>query len=301
LEPEQLHVSRLLNVEERPFKSLTRKLLGAETPYQRFLARPNNNTEQDGTGNEPDDAFLADLSKFRESILYQFTAFESSIARLQFLRAANDRERERYAKEKLDIEATAEAVRLDTANLRVQLDDAQKTLAIRKTYDVLADKITKNAGLKPRDEQHVSIEKLKAEIEELQRESLELSETWVGRREQMGKVVDEAARLRRQIRNEKEPEEVEAEKRAQEMLAVEDRERELGSHVGTPRPEDDAPTPGGAISRAMTPIPEAEGGTPAADVEMGGQDEDANGEGGATPNVQVTVTDEKGVEDTEMT
>jgi hypothetical protein len=191
-------------------------------------------------------------------------------------------------------------VRLDTANLRVQLDDAQKTLAIRKTYDVLADKITKNASLKPRDEQHVSIEKLKEEIEELQRESLELSETWVGRREQMGKVVDEAARLRRQIRNEKEPEEVEAEKRAQEMLAVEDREREIGSHVGTPRPEDDAPTPGGAISRAMTPIPEREAGTPAADVEMGGQDEDGNADGGATPNVQVTVTDEKGVEDIEM-
>lgn len=171
----------------------------------------------------------------------------------------------------------------------MQLDEAQKTLAIRKTYDVLADKITKNASLKPRDEQQVSIEKLKAEIEELQRESVELSQTWIDRREQMGHVVDEAARLRRQIRNEKEPEEVEAEKRAQEMLAIE-RDREAGSHVGTPRMEDDAPTPGGPVSRGVTPLPEAEVGTPAGDVDM-----TADGEGEETP--RVTVTDEKGVED----
>ena len=217
---------------------------------------------------------MRDLQNFRESVIFQFTAFESSIARLQFLRAANDKERERYATEKIKIETTAEDVRENTTVLRTQLDEAQKNLAIRKTYDVLADKITKNAALKPRDEQHVHIEKLRAEIEELERESQDLSQTWIDRRQQLSRVVEEAARLRRQIRNEKEPEEVEAEKRAQEMLDI-DREREGGSHVGTPRPDDDAPTPVHE-SRGVTPIPE-DAGTPLP--------------GGATPRPDVDMSD----------
>lgn len=279
-------------MEERPFKNLTRKLLGPDTPYHAFLAHNANTPDQDdasshlsnGEAQEQQEKFLSDLQKFRDGILYQFTAFESSIARLQFLRAANDRERERYAAEKLKIEATASEVRDNTVSLRIQLDEAQKTLAVRKAYDVRADKITKNSALKPRDEQHVNIEKLKAEIEELERESQELSQTWNDRREQMGRVIDEAAKLRRQIRNEKEPEEVEAEKRAQEMLDVE-REREAGSHVGTPRADEEGATPGpGHDSRAVTPMPEL--GTPRPDVEMD------QGDGDVEASVRVTVTDD---------
>jgi Tho complex subunit 7 len=311
---DKLHAARLLQVEDRPFKNLIRRLLGPDTPYQKFLARPHADEAHDGTdlnghAEESQDKFLTDLQNFREIIIYQFTAFESSIARLQFLRAANNKERERYATEKLKIEATAEEVRDNTAKLRIQLDEAQKTLAIRKTYDVLAEKITKNAALKPRDEQHVNIEKLKAEIEELERESHELSQTWIDRREQVSKVVDEAARLRRQIRNEKEPEEVEAEKRAQEMLDI-DREREAGSHIGTPRPDEDAQTPG-QHSREMTPIPEGDArtplpegkgsgvGTPGPDVDMSDQAGETQRNGEAS--VKVTVTDEKGVDEMDTT
>ena len=300
--PDKLHAGRLLQVEERPFKNLTRKLLGPDTPYQQFLARPNTNDEDspelsNGHAEESEEKFERDLQNFRESIIFQFTAFESGIARLQFLRAANDKERERYATEKVKIEATAEEVRDSTTSLRIQLDGAQKNLAIRKTYDVLADKITRDASLKPRDEQHVNIEKLKAEIEEMERESQELTQTWIDRREQMSRVVDEAARLRRQIRNEKEPEEVEAEKRQQEMLDVE-REREAGSHVGTPRPDEDAPTPGPNDSQAMTPMPEGDTGTPRPEGKTSGgatpgPDVEMEDQGSGEVDVKVTVTEDK--------
>ncbi len=305
---DKLHAGRLLQVEERPFKNLTRRLLGPDTPYQQFLTRPNTNDLDDtsvsnGHAEESEQTFLRDLQNFRESIIFQFTAFESSIARLQFLRAANEKERERYVSEKVKIEGTAEEVRESTTILRVQLDDAQRNLKIRKEYDVLADKITRNAGLMQRDEQHVNIEKLKAEIEELERESQELSQTWRERRAQMGRVGEEAARLRRQIRNEKEPEEEEEEKRAQEMLDVE-REREGASHVGSPRPED-AETPG-HDSRALTPMPARDGATPQPEGKLSaaatpGPEVEMEDQQDGETNVKVTVTDEKVADDMDTT
>ena len=225
--------------------------------------------------------FLKDIQRFREDVILDFAAFESSIARIQFLRAANERERERYAAEKLKIEATAKEVRDNTASLRIQLDEAQKTLAIRKTYDVLADKITKNASLKPRDEQHVNIEKLKAEIEELEREAQEHSQAWLERREQFDKVVNEGMRLKRVMRDEKEPEKDDdvTEQDEENMLGV-DRGRDGMSNAGTPRPIEDAPTPM-ARSGMMTPrstLPDGGGATPRRVV-----DEDIYMEGTTAP------------------
>jgi hypothetical protein len=194
--------------------------------------------------------------------------------------------------EKAKIERTAAEVRENTANLRVQLDEAQKTLAIRKTYDVIADKITKNAALKPRDEQHVNTEKLKAEIEELEREAQEHTQAWIERREQFEKIVSEGIRLRRVIRDEKEPEkdedgaeqedgrdgEHEGEEDDELMLGV-GRGRDGLSNAGTPRP-DDGQTPMMDLrgSNAMTPttLPEGSGRTPKTG------DEDVNMDAGAT-------------------
>lgn len=269
---DKLHATRLLGIEERPFKRLTKRLLAPNTPINAFLARPNPSTENAESALPPDEQLLNDLQRFREDAILDFAAFESSIARIQFLRAANTRERERYVAEKLKIEATALEVRDNTASLRIQLDDAQKTLAVRKTYDVLAEKITKDAKLKERGEQHVNIEKLKAEIEELERESVEYNAAWGERREQFEKLMTEGMRLRRVIRDEKEVEkdedtaDGEGAEREQEhgerdgdqddehMLGV-GRDREGTSQAGTPRPIDDAPTPLPAFrgSGAQTP------------------------------------------------
>ncbi|KIX01322.1 uncharacterized protein Z518_09047 [Rhinocladiella mackenziei CBS 650.93] len=287
-EEDKLHATRLLGIEERPFRRLTKRLLAPTTPICSFLNRPT--ASDDSTANhdagEKHEQFLKDLQRFREDVILDFAAFDSSIARIQFLRAANERERERYVAEKLNIEATAQEVRDNTAHLRVQLDEAQKTLAVRKTYDVLADKITKNASLKPRDEQHVNIEKLKAEIEELEREAQEHTQAWVERREQFEKVMSEGMRLRRVIRDEKEPEK-------DDEIAEHDEERLLGvgrgrdgmSTAGTPRPIDDAPTPLAGLrgSGALTPrstLPEGGGTSPRRAV-----DEDVNMDGVAGAGV----------------
>lgn len=133
----------------------------------------------------------------------------------------------------------------NTADLRVQLEEAQKTLALRKEYDASAEKITSNRLLRPRAEQHVNLEKLNEEIAELERESEEYAQTWAERREQFGRIIEEGMQLRRLIRAEKE----EVERR--EGMGTEDDgdEADSASHRGrssgmaTPRPETGDATP----------------------------------------------------------
>lgn len=207
--------------------------------------------------------FQNDIAKFRSDVILDFAAFDASIARIQFLLAANEKERERYAAEKLKIEATALEVRENTSLLRVRLDEAQKTLAVRKTYDVLAEKITKEKALKTRDEQRVNIERLKGEIEDLERERGEASQAWVDRRECFEKVVGEGMRLRRLIRDEKDEqgsEKHEEDGDDEDMLRPGGLgEDEPMSNMGSPRPMDEASTPAAIPSAldsgVMTPRP----------------------------------------------
>ena len=179
--------------------------------------------------------------------------------RIQFLRQSNAKERERYAAEKIQIEATAQNVRDSTARLRVQLDQAQKTLALRKTYDELAEKITSNKALKPRDEQRMNLEKLRAEIEELERESKDHDSAWSERREQLSRIADEGARLRRLIRDEKEEA---AQPEGEDLLELE-RVRGGRSHLGTPGPEEGGLTPMHHTQGGSSGVtPRSGGGTP---------------------------------------
>ncbi|KAL8667475.1 MAG: hypothetical protein Q9202_000691 [Teloschistes flavicans] len=211
-EEDSLHKSRLLNVEEKPFKRITKRLLASSS----LISHPNITLPP----TPPPDASAADSAaaaheaekqaqleqhrQWREDALLDFAAFESSIVRIQFLLTSNVKERERYAAEKLKIQATAQAVKDNTADLRVQLEEAQKTLAMRKEYDQLAEKITSNRLLRPRAEQHANLEKLNEEIAELERESEEYAQTWKERREQFGRIIEEGMQLRRLIRDEKE-------------------------------------------------------------------------------------------------
>ena len=102
-------------------------------------------------------------------------------------------------------------MRADTARLRVRLDEAQRLLAVRKTYDELAGGILGGErALKPRAEQGVAIEKLRVEIEDLEREGREMEGAWVERRGVWGGLVEEAFRVRRVVRGEVEPDEEQA-------------------------------------------------------------------------------------------
>ncbi|RAH50107.1 uncharacterized protein BO95DRAFT_405119 [Aspergillus brunneoviolaceus CBS 621.78] len=215
LEEDGLHKSRLLNVEEKPFKRISKRLLNNDSVLVANTTLPPT-PPPDGMD---DDAAAADAaaaaeaekqkrqehwSHFREDVALDFAAFEISIARIQFLLTSNEKERERYATEKLGILDTMQSVRDNTSELRVQLEEAQRLLALRKSYDELADKITSNRLLKPREDQQANLQKLQAEITDLEKESKEYAQTWAERREQFGRIVEEGMQLRRLIRDEKE-------------------------------------------------------------------------------------------------
>lgn len=207
-EEDELHKSRLLNVEEKPFKRITKRLL---TPGSLVSTPSKLPTPPPDTAEEPSTSFESEQQKlleerrqFREDVLLDFAAFDSSIARIQFLRNSNEKERERYRADKERILQTAQAVRDNTAQLRLQLEVAKATLDQRRVFDTLAEKITNNKLLRPREDQETNLKKLEEECRELERESQAYGETWKERREQFGKIVEEGMQLRRLIRDEKE-------------------------------------------------------------------------------------------------
>ncbi|KXJ96023.1 Tho complex subunit 7-domain-containing protein [Microdochium bolleyi] len=285
----ELHKTRLLNVEEKPFKRITKRLIGpgaftnpsalklpATPPPE---SGPNNTNDGDAaaTTGEVNPTPAAEVAALKEDIILDFAAFDSAIARLQFLAQANAAERERYAADRLRILATMDSVRENNTALRTQLDQAKVTLAQRKKFDDLADKITSNRMLRTRAEQQVNLAKLAEECDELHRESETYSETWRERREQFGRLVDEGKRLRALIRDEKE--EVER----MEGMDSDAEEGEAGSGAtpgktggslsggATPRPDS------GAVS---TPRPSSRGeGTPRPDSPGASQREASAGSG----------------------
>ncbi|KAF2088453.1 hypothetical protein K490DRAFT_2301, partial [Saccharata proteae CBS 121410] len=242
-----IHKSRLLPIEQRPFQRITKRLLAPESliyarPAQLPTPPPDGATG-DSEGSDARAAQEAARQQWRTDMHLDFAALEDNITRIQLLRNSNEAERQRYAAEKLRILSTAQAIRENTSELRSQLEEAQKTLALRKTYDELAEKITSNRMLKPREDQAAQLEKLDAEIHELEEESRVYKRTWAERREQFGKIVDEGRQMLRLIRDEKE----EAE-RKEGMDGDEDADTgaeggpasvrgEGTSQAGTPRPD----------------------------------------------------------------
>lgn len=248
-------------MEEKPFKRITKRLLTSESL---IVTPPTLPPTPPPDGSAADEAAAAHESEkqhqlderrqWREDALLDFAAFESSIVRIQFLLTSNIKERERYAAEKLKIQATAQAVRDNTADLRLQLEESQKTLALRKEYDDLAEKITSNRLLRPREDQHANLDKLHAEIADLERESQEYAQTWAERRLQFGKIIEEGMHLRRLIRDEKE--EVERREGMEEGEDGEDGEagssqRGRTSGFGTPARADGS---GGGVGSDDTPM-----------------------------------------------
>ncbi|OJJ67441.1 hypothetical protein ASPBRDRAFT_69078 [Aspergillus brasiliensis CBS 101740] len=245
-----LHKSRLLNVEEKPFKRISKRLLNSDSIVVSNATLPPT-PPPDGADDNATAAAETEKQKrleewrhFREDVALDFSAFEGSIARIQFLLTSNEKERERYAAEKLRILDTMQSVRDNTAELRVQLEEAQRLLALRKSYDELAEKITSNRLLKPREDQQANLQKLQAEITELEKESKEYAHTWSERREQFGRIVEEGMQLRRLIRDEKE--EVERREGMQEEEDGDDGDvpsKGKSSGANTPRHESDSLTP----------------------------------------------------------
>ncbi|KAG7114353.1 hypothetical protein HYQ45_016610 [Verticillium longisporum] len=228
-EENELHKSRLLNIEEKPLKRITKRLAAISTIIATKAAQqptpPPDAADADAMAapaSVDPGALHRERALLREDLALDFAAFDSSIARLQFLLDANERERARYAADQQRI-----------------LDECRPML-------------------RPRDDQRVALRKLEEECAGLERESDTYNDTWAERKEQFARIMDEAMRLRRQIRDEKE--EVERREGMNED-GEEDGEvsRAGGSRGTTPRPEGDAGTPRpNGTSGGRTPAPESQ-------------------------------------------
>ncbi|OLN88647.1 THO complex subunit mft1 [Colletotrichum chlorophyti] len=327
-EEQELHKSRLVNIEEKPFKRITKRIASissianARTKQAPTPPPDSAEGEQDAETESKEDK-LREIDQIKDDLTLDFAAFDSSIARLQFLLDANVRERERYKADQQRILEECQNVRDNNARLREQLDGAKATLAQRKEYDKLANALMAK-GLRPRGEQASNLKKLEEEIRDLERESETYGVTWRLRRDQFSKIMDEGMLLRRQIRDEKE--EVERREGMNED-GEEDGEvsrdgqtpRHVSSGNVTPHPdsglvpratsaqdgqsEDHAeglkPRPGasGSFSRsgsagpsqAGTPLPQHDDGEieEGEDVEMDDEQETRATSGGDTPQITV--------------
>lgn len=263
-EETELHKTRLLAVEERPFKRLTKRLVAPGTftnPSKLLPSPPPEGSHGDAaeTISSTTTPSTADIAALKEDITLDFAAFDSSIARLQFLATANAAEREHYAAARLRILNTMESVREGNGQLRVRLEEARATLAQRRKFDELADKITSNRMLRTRAEQQVNLAKLAEECEELRRESEAYGDTWRERRAQFERLVDEGRRLRALIRDEKE----EVERREGMDSDAEDGEgaptpgKGIASGNATPHPENNAALSSKGEAGSATPRPDS--------------------------------------------
>ncbi|KAG5999003.1 hypothetical protein E4U43_002320 [Claviceps pusilla] len=257
----ELHKSRLLNVEEKPFKRITKRLSSISSVVSTAIRY--NVATQNGGGGGGEAGDRGGQSSLKEDLTLDFAAFDSSIARLQFLHDANQRERERYAADQQRILAECQAVRTSNGQLREQLESARAMLSQRKKFDDLAEKITSNRLLRPREDQLANLSKLEDECKELERESETYKETWKERREQFNRIMEEGMMLRRQIRDEKE----EVDRR--EGMNEEGEDDADGEREGTtPRPDP---------SENATPRPDGDAAALAkrGENERGGNDEEA--------------------------
>ena len=157
--------------------------------------------------------------------------------------------------EKAKILETAQAVRDNTVELRAQLEEAQRTLELRKGYDELASKILDDRKLQSREDSMAEIERLEKEIEDMQQEGTEYEGMWVGRRAQFDRVVAEGDAMVRLIKGIKDEEEAEKDENGNPIEGE-------SSRMGTPAPGERTPLPPGG----ETPVPqsgEAGSSTPA--------------------------------------
>jgi hypothetical protein len=252
--PDSLHANRLINIEERPFQRITKALLGKGSTVRHAVTYYPSPPPEGDDSTQGANPTAEQLQSFREHILLDFAALESSIVRIQLVHTSNERERQRFAAEKAKIIHTAQAVRDNTLELRTRLAEAQHVLQLRKGYDEIAGRILDDQKLKSRDETRAEIEKLEGEIEDLQQESAEFGGTWVSRREQFDKLTVEGQAMLRLIKGIKdEPEEADKDE------DMEDEEGEDGSKAHASRADSEGPdnrTPRSGEQGDTTPLPD---------------------------------------------
>ena len=308
-------------VEERPFQRVSQRLLGKDSllksqPRQLPSPPPEGAEAENGPAESAED-FEQRHEKFRDDVLLDFAALESSVIRMQQTLSANAHERARYAAEKAKILAAAQSVRENTVELRTQLAEAETAQKLRKGYDKLASELIDPKKLPSRPETKEDIARLEKEIEDLQQESAEFEGVWQGRREAFERVAVEGRGLVnviKGIKDEPEAEKDEVMDEGEDGPGTKGERSRMGTPIpeGTPLPGENTPLPGGSTPipgelRFPTPVEEGEERLPTnkfLDVE--GLDMRANSSRNGSPALQpsegqadVEMGDEKALDDPE--
>jgi hypothetical protein len=239
------NVARLLSIEARPFGRISGRVVKKETfseirPTHLPSPPPDvSAVEEEAAARETErEQEIQKIEVWRSDVMNDLGLLDYTTLRFELTTESNNDERERFAQEKIAITQKQEHVKQAIERLRIDLVEAKETLAVRKSYDELTEKITNSKMLKPRDEQAVAHAKLDEEIAELEHEVQTAKDTWNERRVQFNRIEEEAKEMLRMIKDEKE----EAE-RKEGMMKDRDDEGEISStrgdvsHAGTPRPD----------------------------------------------------------------
>lgn len=330
---DELHSARLLNVEERHYKRVFKTLLARTNPINEYISRKptprstitaetdipsspasedndeltiNGSFQSPSTQSQKQEEYTVHLAHFRRTVQHDHTSLLSNLARYQFLLRQNASEVARYNAQTTSITRQCHDVKRETAALRTRLQHATSTMETRRKWDAQAEAVLHEPGSgerrRTRAELGGAMEKLRAEIEELEREGEELRSAWQMRRDVFGDVVREGQRLKRVVRNEAEKAETEEDSEAHSDAGSDagsavDHEGE-GEGEQKRREEDDpmntGDQTGGQASHIGTPLP----GTPRPhhDLDMA-VDDMGTGTPAIVPEVTVTGT-EQGAEQT---
>ena len=188
IEADELHATRLLAVEQKPFLRVFKRLTQSDAAVAKrnqHLPTPppdaEHGVEEAEKSADAEAKAALEREQWREDMKLDFAALESSMVRIQLLQRSNERERERYAAEKVKIMETAEKIRQSNIELKQQLELSRQTMESRKKYDELANKIFSNKMLKSREEQAQMHEKLQKEIAEQELEAEEYAKAVAAR------------------------------------------------------------------------------------------------------------------------
>ena len=298
---------RLLAVEQKPFLRVFKRLTQPDSVIlqrKRHLPTPPPDSgdagEEDSAERTAEAVAKAEIEReqWREDMKLDFAALESSMVRIQLLQRSNERERERYAAEKLKIMETAEKIRRSNIELKQQLVLAQQTMQSRKEYDELANKIFSNKLLKSREEQMQMHEKLQKEIAEQEQEAEDYAKAVAARRDHWTGAIKLALKGMKGVQHpELQQQEEEESKTAEGDGAAEDDELEDSRRDGSRPPSRSRSV---SLARDQSPAPQ-EHGEETAGVELlkvPPRSRAASGAPSPAPETQESKTDVEMVEST---
>lgn len=168
-------------VEERPLRRLADKC----NP----LCLPNSDDSQE--------------SPSLETLQLEFAQYQASLRRLELTNKAHALDVQRYAEKEAQVAALQEEARQSIAQLRVELEEAERDLQDKNAYDALATDLLARHP-RSRASQQTAIATLQAEIAKLQQERDATQDVWRERKRAFDEIFHALQRMAADIRGEKE-------------------------------------------------------------------------------------------------